>query len=353
MHSQLRALQHPRAEDPTPSSAAGDAAVARARLDHLAAEVATPPLIGVSPATLALQSRLERVARSPCPVLLHGPTGSGKELAAQFIHDLSDRRRSPMVTVNCGAIPEPLAESELFGHEPGAFTGATRRHDGHFTEAGDGTLFLDEVAELSLTLQVKLLRALETGRFRPVGGGAEKTFRGRVVAATHADLAERVNRGAFREDLYYRLRVLPIEVPSLAERRGDIPLLAEHFLRAQERHLRLTERALDALSDFDWPGNARQLRNVVDRLAVFSDGPLIDHDDVARELSLEGPRTERGGDLSSLARQVLERPDIDKLHAMERALIDEALRQSDGNKSEAARRLGVHRKVIERRSARA
>ncbi|MEZ4405346.1 MAG: sigma-54 dependent transcriptional regulator [Polyangiales bacterium] len=313
-------------------------------------------LVGDAPAMVSLRARLERAARSRCPVLLVGPTGSGKEVAARALHAWSDRRHAPMVEVNCGAIPESLAESELFGHEPGAFTGATRRREGNFTEAGEGTLFLDEVAELSLTLQVKLLRVLETGRFRPLGGGAEQVFRGRVVAATHADLAERVLRGAFREDLYYRLRVLPIEVPSLAERREDVPLLAEHFLREQERHLRLTERARAALCAYDWPGNVRQLRNVIDRLAVFSDGPLIDHDDVARELSVERPlRASRADecDLSALARRALDCADGDKLTAVERALIDEALRQSDGNKTEAARRLGVHRKVIERRLGRA
>jgi DNA-binding NtrC family response regulator len=310
-----------------------------------------PTLIGRSPVMAELRRRLECVATSARPVLLLGPTGAGKELAAQTVHCWSQRAGEPRVDVNCGAIPEHLAESELFGHERGAFTGADRRRDGVFAEVRGGTLFLDEVAELTLPVQVKLLRVLETGRFRPVGGGAEQRFAGRVVAATNTNLAEAVRRGTFREDLHHRLRVLPVEVPALAARREDIPLLVEHFLGAQERRCFLVGSALAALVAFDWPGNVRQLRNVMERLALFAHDGLIDEAVVQHELACEGA----GGvvraipcELQEYARRVLAAPVRDKLAAAERALIDEALRDASGNKSEAARLLGVHRKVIER-----
>jgi len=315
--------------------------------------VPTPPacmgLVGSSRVLERLRETIRRVAPSDRPVLVVGPTGSGKELVVRAIHAHGAHPGEPIVDVNCGAIPEPLMESFLFGHERGAFTGATRRQEGALALVRRGTLFLDEIAELPLVLQPKLLRVLETRRFAPVGSPAVKNFAGRVVAATHASLEERAATNRFREDLFYRLNVLTVVVPGLDERVEDIPALAEHFSRQQTRPLQLLPDAIDLLCRRPWPGHVRQLRNVIDRLAVFADGDLITPELVRRSLPLETPPARTGGGIDSLLHAVLRLSVDNKLEAVGDALIAHAMAVCGGNKSAVARMLGVHRKAIERR----
>ncbi|HVE85358.1 MAG TPA: sigma-54 dependent transcriptional regulator [Myxococcales bacterium] len=307
-------------------------------------------LVGASEAMIQLRERIQRVVMSRRPVLVIGPTGSGKELVVRAIHSLGPNAEDPLLDLNCGAIPEALMESQLFGHERGAFTGAERRQDGYFTAVREGTLFLDELAELPMALQAKLLRVLETGRFRRVGATAEEQFRGRVVAATHARLDERVEAGTFRADLYHRLNVLPVRVPGLTERREDVPALVASFGGQQPRPLRFTEEALAVLTAHSWPGNVRELRNLIDRIAVFSDENPVSAMTVAAYLEPEAiPATEQG--LRALARAVLQTPAANKLEAIEESLITEAMALAGGNKSAAARLLGISRKAVERRLA--
>jgi DNA-binding NtrC family response regulator len=306
-------------------------------------------LVGVSPAMQLLRETIRRAALSDRPVLVTGPTGSGKELVVEALHTLGPHPDHPLLDINCGAIPEALMESQLFGHAKGAFTGADREQQGYLSLVKQGTLFLDEVAELPPALQSKLLRVLETGVFRPVGSQAQSRLEGRVVAATHADLADRVRTGAFREDLFYRLNVLAVRVPPLGERREDIPALVAHFCRGQKRALRFSAPALDLLMGSAWPGHVRQLRNLVDRVAAFADDDLVTPDALAPFLT-ESPASNTNADvLQSTAQNILRLPIENKLEAIEEALIAEAVRLSDGNKSGAARLLGLHRKAVSRR----
>ncbi|MBN1206216.1 MAG: sigma-54-dependent Fis family transcriptional regulator [Myxococcaceae bacterium] len=310
-------------------------------------------MVGTSEAMQRLLSVVRRVALSDRPALVTGPTGSGKELVARALHTLGPQPDAPLMDLNCGAIPEELMESQLFGHEKGSFTGADRRQDGLLTVVGQGTLFLDEIAELPLSLQAKLLRVLETGKFRAIGSTTELSFRGRVVAATHADLEERVRQREFREDLYYRLAVLEIQLPSLEERRDDIPALLAHFASKQRRQLRFSSEAMEALMHASWPGNVRQLRNLVDRLAVFADDDLITPEALATLPRHGRPGGPAEDPVKLLAQAILRMPDTgDKLERVEQALISEAMALADDNKAAAARLLGVHRKVIERRLGR-
>jgi DNA-binding NtrC family response regulator len=305
-------------------------------------------LVGSSPAMERLRAAIRRVVTSERPVLVVGPTGSGKELVVRAIHALGAQPDAPLLDVNCGAIPEQLMESQLFGHERGAFTGADRRQEGYLSLVGGGTLFLDELAELPQNLQVKLLRVLETGRFRPIGSKSDCAFHGRVVAATHADLQARVREGRFREDLWYRLNVLLLRVPPLSERREDIPALVGHFVGQQKRPLRFSQDALEALSQSDWPGNVRELRNAVDRLAVFCEDDLVTAKEIAT-LVKAGTPSETQAHLLDLARALIKLPVPDKLDAIENALVEEAIALAQGNKAAAARLLGIHRKAMERR----
>nr|BDT38648.1 sigma-54 dependent transcriptional regulator [Myxococcus sp. MH1] len=308
-------------------------------------------MVGASAAMTRLLSVVRRVALSDRPALVTGRTGAGKELVARALHTLGPRPAEPWLDVNCGAIPESLMESQLFGHERGAFTGADRRQDGLLTAVGTGTLFLDEIAELPLSLQAKLLRVLETGVFRRVGPAAEELrFQGRVVAATHADLEERVQQRAFREDLYYRLAVLEVQVPSLEERREDIPALLAHFVGRQSRQLRFTPEAMDVLVRASWPGNVRQLRTLVDRLTVFAEDDLVTPEALSQLPGRERRDVATEDPVKQLARAILRLPEQgDRLAHVEQALITEAMLLAEGNKSGAARLLGVHRKAIERR----
>jgi len=231
-------------------------------------------IVGDDAALRAVLGRARRVAPTGTPVLVTGESGTGKELLARALHELGSRPRGPFVAVNCGALPRELAESELFGHERGAFTGAAVRRLGWFEEASGGTLVLDEIGELPIDLQPKLLRVLETGRIRRVGGAGESAVSVRVVAMTLRNLEQEAQRGHFRADLYYRLAGFELVLPPLRRRRGDIPLLARHFLREIEREVGAREidpAAMAALAGADWPGNLRELRNVVRRAAILSE----------------------------------------------------------------------------------
>jgi two-component system response regulator HydG len=274
-------------------------------------------------------------------VLISGESGTGKELIAGALHYNSARRAGPFVKLNCAAVTETLLESELFGHERGSFTGAERRREGRFVQAEGGSLFLDEVSEMSLTMQVKLLRVLQERELTRVGGEAVIRVDVRVIAATNRALAERIRQGAFREDLFYRLNVVGLEIPPLRERRDDIPLLAQHFLKNLASKNRKPVRgfsphAMDLLVRHSWPGNVRELMNAVERGVVLSRGEFIDAEDLPLVLS---PAEE------------VPSPDIlaaidQPLDAVERQAILGTLAAAQGNKSETARRLGITRKTL-------
>ena len=301
-----------------------------------------------SPVSKLLQSA-KKIALSDLPVLILGPTGVGKENLARYIHSVSSRNTAPFIDINCGAIPAALFESELFGHSKGAFTGAMASRKGLFALAENGTLFLDEIGELPYALQAKLLRVLETRAFRPVGGGTSLSFQGRIVAATHRDLHALAKEGSFREDLFYRLAVLCLELPGLVQRKHDIPYLVDHFCSLQKREIVFTEEAMERLKNHNWNGNIRELKSLVDRLSILTDAPVVDMETLDAFLSYAATRTESS--FNALADAILDMSgNEDKLALMEHVLIASALERSNGNKSEAARLLGVNRKVIERRA---
>ncbi|WP_027213434.1 sigma-54-dependent transcriptional regulator [Burkholderia sp. WSM2232] len=302
--------------------------------------------VGGAPAFRQLVRMIDRVAPTDHPLLIFGPTGSGKELVARRVHAHSQRQDQPFVDVNCGAIPEHLVEAELFGHVKGAFTGAAENRQGLFQQVGKGTLLLDEIGELPLALQPKLLRVLETRTFRPLGSSTSLHFAGRVVAATHRDLRELAREGLFREDLFYRLAVFVLAVPGLEQRVEDIPALVNHFASQHARRLEFSPAALRRLAQHPWPGHIRQLRNLVSQLSVLSESAHIDVDTLEPFLANEasGPVSR-----ASLADMLLQLEGRDKLSAAEDLLIDRALERTSGNKSAAAALLGVGRKTIERR----
>jgi DNA-binding NtrC family response regulator len=303
-------------------------------------------LIGRSAAMQELRETIRLVAASSRPVLVTGPTGAGKELTVKALHDLSLRRDCPLLELNCGALPAALIESELFGHERGAFTGAEKRSDGFFTAVGNGTLFLDEIGEMPLDVQAKVLRVLETGSFRRVGSTVTLRSAARVVAATHVDLEQLVVQGRFREDLLYRLNVLEVRVPPLSERLDDIPLLVKHFMARQVRAITFTHGALQELQCLPWPGNVRQLRNLVDRVAVFGGCAPVDTLTL-RKLTSKSIKVDP---YRELVREVLrDERTVDKTDLVLSMMMDEALNKTNGNRTAAARMLGVHRKVLERR----
>lgn len=257
-------------------------------------------LIGRAPAFQKMQTLAKRVAPSDAVVLLSGESGTGKELAAQAIHHASRRANAPFIAVDCSGIPETLFESELFGHERGAFTGAISRKQGLIEAASGGTLFLDEVGEIPLSMQVKLLRLLETGTFRRVGSTELQYANVRVISATHRDLQEMVKEGSFRADLYYRLNIFPIHVPPLRERIGDLPMLAKALLArvAPERKLSLTPEALQQLLDYSFPGNVRELRNLLERAALLCDGEQITPDHLPQPDNLDATPATKMADIS-------------------------------------------------------
>ncbi|MEM1250352.1 MAG: sigma-54 dependent transcriptional regulator, partial [Acidobacteriota bacterium] len=262
-------------------------AIQQQRLEAVNKELAkgSDELVGESAAMLALRDTIAKAGPTPATVLITGESGTGKELAARAIHSFSPRAERPMVQVNCAAIPEELIESELFGHEKGSFTGAVRKQIGKFVAADDGTIFLDEIGDMSARTQAKVLRVLQSGEVEPVGAERNVIVDVRVVAATHRDLQEEIAEGRFREDLFYRLNVVPIKVPPLRERLEDIPLLVEHFVQkfAEESNYPrrgFSEDALDHLRALPWKGNVRELKNLVERLLILSSGDEVGRDDI-------------------------------------------------------------------------
>jgi transcriptional regulator with PAS, ATPase and Fis domain len=293
---------------------------------------------------------LKRAARRDVPVLVRGETGSGKELVARALHTLSPRVRGPFRAVNCAALPPSLLESELFGHVKGAFTGALRDHPGIFRAADRGTLFLDEIAEMPVELQAKLLRVLETRTVIPVGGSDPVPVNVRVVAATHQSLRRAVERGTFRADLMYRLRVVPIFLPPLRMRRGDIPLLTRHLVEelnaAGERHVtRIAPSALAALERYPWPGNVRELRNALEYAFVIGEGPTLTESDLPPEIT----QTE-SDDLGNTPSTAPLPPSPDAPNVSTEVLrLRRALEKAGGNRSRAAKILGMSRVTLWRR----
>ena len=321
-------------------------------------------------AMLRLYALLERLAVSELPVLIHGETGTGKELAAQVLHSRSGRREKRLVSINCAALPESLAESELFGHERGAFSGAVATKVGLLEAGHGGTVFLDEVGELPLSLQAKLLRVLETKRLLRVGDTRERPVDIRIVAATNRRLEDEVTKGRFRQDLYFRLASAVIVLPPLRERPRELPILARAFLsqacsKLGRESLLLAPATMERLLRYAWPGNVRELRNAMDYAAAIVSEPVVETEHLPPAILSatdppapepgpaddrpEATRTGAALSLTQLARAILRLDAGDKLSAIEDALIQEALALTDGNKSAAARLLGVHRKVIERR----
>jgi DNA-binding NtrC family response regulator len=299
-------------------------------------------LIGTTPSMVSLFKGIGRVAHSPAPVVVRGETGVGKDVVARAIHRASGR--GPFVPVNCGAIPEHLIESELFGHKKGAFTGADRDKRGLFEVASGGTLFLDEIGELPLSLQPKLLRVIETGELRPVGGIESQRVDVRIIAATHRDLEAAVQAGAFREDLYWRIQVLHLRIPPLRERATDIPLFVGDFLECLARsrgvQKRISPRATSALASYTWPGNVRQLLGVLEQVVTFVDGSEIDLEDLPESIRAHG------------AERPLPQTAADRcltLVELEREYISEILRRTSGNRKRAAEWLGIPRRTFYRR----
>jgi two-component system, NtrC family, response regulator HydG len=350
---------------PSPTQATGANRAPSSAPAGAASSGQRPTLVGVSASFTAARHRLERVAATHATALLVGESGVGKELFARRLHDLSPRHAGPFVAVNCAAIPDTLVEAELFGVERGAFTGATATRPGRFERAAGGTLFLDEVASLSAVAQGKLLRAIQEREIERVGGTATIPTDVRVVAATNTSLREAVRAGLFREDLYFRLNVLPIELPPLRERRDDIPLLMDHFLALySSQHGRriagFTRRAIDALLHYDYPGNLREMQNLIERGVVFAEADgLIDTVHLFRgEL-----RQERGlspdplgqlrpaGEASdeTQAGPATDPPDGLPLHEIERRLYADAMQRCGGSVSAAARRLGLTRSQLDYR----
>ncbi|HET7766151.1 MAG TPA: sigma-54 dependent transcriptional regulator [Burkholderiales bacterium] len=303
-----------------------------------AAKSGEPQLLGASPGIEQIRSLIEKLARSQAPVYITGESGSGKELAARLIHSKGSRRDKPFVPVNCGAIPENLMESEFFGYKKGAFTGAEGDRDGFFQAANSGTLFLDEVADLPLAMQVKLLRAIQEKQVRKVGATTEDALDVRIICATHQNLAARVEAGKFRQDLYYRLAVIELKMPPLRECREDIPVLAEAILRRLAgsdgtRAARLSEGSKKALADYDFPGNTRELENILERAVALSTRDEIEPDD----LQLTPP--------SALAPESgapnAKWPLPDYLDRIEKEAILEALEKTRFNRTAAAKLLGI------------
>ena len=331
-------------------------------------------LIGASPAMQQVKRLGERAAKSSIPILVLGESGVGKEVIARAVHGASDRSGKPFVAVNCGALPENLVESILFGHEKGSFTGASDKHLGKFQEASGGTLFLDEIGELPLDMQVKLLRALQEGEIDPVGSKRPVRVDVRILSATNRDLARQVAEGRFREDLYYRLNVFPIEAPSLRERREDIPALVSHFIsrfnvEEGRRVVGASNETLALLSAFDWPGNVRQLENAVYRAIVLADAPYLQPYDFPAISGMQAPPPEATASAAMTAlpsaptvqqlmdtlptdspvRILDDRGHLRTLEDIERDLIQLAIEIYAGHMSEVARRLGIGRSTLYRK----
>jgi len=318
----------------------------RALRQQIEAEKKSQRLIGVSPAMAKVMETIRTVAPSDATVLIRGESGTGKELVATAIHQLSPRADRPLVKVNCAAIPETLLEDELFGHERGAFTGAHAQRKGRFELAHGGTIFLDEIAEMTTALQAKLLRVLQEREFERVGGSETILVDVRVVASTNRDIEKEVREGRFREDLYYRINVVPIHLPPLRERREDIPILADHFLRLYAARNRrplksLTRRAVEKLVAYNWPGNVRELENCIERACVMAQGEVLDADDLVLNPELGQPEHDK------VASELIGEGFC--LEDFERRLIEASLKRTGGNQSKAARLLGLTRRTLQYR----
>jgi len=303
-------------------------------------------IIGRSPAMINLLETVAHVAPSEATVMITGESGTGKELIAGVIHHNSPRKDGPFVKINCAAITETLLESELFGHEKGAFTGADRKKEGRFYQANHGSIFLDEVSEMPLTMQVKLLRVLQERELTRVGGEKVIPVDVRVIAATNKNLVDLKNRELFREDLYYRLNVVSLEIPPLTERRDDIPLLAQHFLEIfvdkNKKEIKgFTPKAMDQLIRYDWPGNVRELMNAIERAVVLARTDYLDDQDFSILQPLLPQAASAPSDVGNIANIPLEE--------VEKAAILRMLESVGGNKSEAARRLGITRKTLHKK----
>ena len=298
-------------------------------------------IVGRSPAMREIFATIHRVAPTRATVLLAGESGVGKDLIARAIHHNSPRTDRPFVKINCTALPENLMESELFGYEKGAFTGANTSKPGKFEQADTGTVFLDEIGDVPPATQVKLLRILQDREFERLGSNKTRHIDVRVLAATNVDLRAALEQGRFREDLYYRLNVLPIDIPSLRERKEDIPFLVEHFIKKLAKDLgspvqSISEGALQRLKEYHWPGNVRELENVIERSLVLSSNPVLQAEDIKLDLA---PRSR-----SQNADNFL--PEGVSLEEHEQQLIREALKRANGNKSQAARLLGLTRNAL-------
>jgi DNA-binding NtrC family response regulator len=328
--------------------------VVRKALEGSRAERQAPParapssdlgLVGSSPEMEEIRTMIRQAAPAPSTVLIRGESGTGKELVARAIHNLSPRAKGPFVKLNCGALPESLFESELFGYEKGAFTGATQRKPGRAELASGGTLFLDEVGDMPAAIQVKLLRLLQEKEFERLGGTETLKADVRVVAATHRPLEDMMKAGTFREDLFYRLNVVPMKMPALRARAGDVARLATHFTaeisKAQGRDVTLTPEALQEISAAAWPGTVRQLQNFIERLIVLSPSNALGGADVKRELMREAPAGAAPVGATP-ASGLLD----DRRAVAERAAVEEALQKAKGNRSLAARLLGVSRRTL-------
>ncbi len=298
-------------------------------------------MIGRSEVMRAIFRNIERIAKSEATVLVTGESGTGKELVAHAIHDLSSRAGGPFITVNCGAIPRELIESELFGHEKGAFTGATDRRIGRLESAHGGTLFLDEIGELDLAIQVKFLRAIQERSFERVGSSTTITVDLRIVTATNRDLAKEVAEGNFREDLYYRVNVVPVQLPALRERREDIRLLAQTFLARAGAEKKLTAAALGSLEGYNWPGNVRELENAIEHGLALGDGDTIDQQDLPISIG----RTGQAEALREQWRQG-ERSFDETVVRFETEILHESLESHHWNQTRTANALGITRRVL-------
>ncbi len=306
----------------------------------------TTQIIGTHALIQKLHHLIQKVARTETTVLISGESGTGKELVARKLHEQSLRNAQPFVAVNCGTIPGDLLESEMFGHQKGSFTGAIGHRPGMFQLAHGGTMFLDEIGEMNPVMQVKFLRVLQDREIRPVGADMPFKVDVRVIAATNKDLAHEVEAGRFREDLFYRLQVIPIMLPPLRDRRSDIPILIEHFLHKHNEGrpypITISEEAMVLLWEYDWPGNVRELENTLERLVILADSPVVRPDQLPAnirsflsEKKIPRPKlSEEGMDLNAAVEE------------FENRIIDEALRRTKGNKQAAARLLGLKRTTL-------
>lgn len=334
-----------------------DAGELRPLTEKIPALLGFDEIVGAAPDFRAALAIAAKAARARVPVLIEGESGVGKEVVAEAIHAASTRGKKPMITINCGAIPANLVESELFGHEKGAFTGAFERKIGRFQDADGGTLFLDEIGEMPLDAQVKLLRVLQSGEVQPIGARHVREVDVRVIAATNKKLIEEVEAGRFREDLYYRLNVVQVTIPPLRERTGDIPALARHLLariadQPGLRPLGITDDALALLGRYDWPGNVRQLQNALFRAAVLCDGDALTLHDFPQIAALGSGRVAAPvGQMATSGGVTLFRPDgnMRPLEEIEADVIRLAIGHYRGRMTEVARRLGIGRSTLYRK----